>query len=75
MFFSVMNQKLTTKEFAEQVGLTYGRIHQFIKSGEIEAERIGRDYVIDAKYVAVIKNRPERRGRPRKSSQVSAKIV
>ncbi len=62
-----MNKKLTTKEVADQVGLTYGRIHQMIKSGDIEAEKIGRDYIVDLKYVEIIKNRPEKRGRSRKN--------
>ncbi len=62
-----MNNKLTTKEVADQVGLTSGRIHQLIKSGDIEAEKIGRDYVVDPKYVEIIKNRPEKRGRSRKN--------
>lgn len=62
-----MKEKLTTKEMAEKVGLTYGRINQLISSGEIVAEKIGRDYFIDSKYVQIINSRPEKRGRPRKT--------
>lgn len=61
--------KLTTKELAKQVDLTYGRIHQMIAEGEIEAERFGNAYMIDSKYVAIIKARPEKRGRKRKIRQ------
>lgn len=55
--------KFTTKEFAEKVGLTHGRIVQLILEKTIEAEKLGRDYFIDESYVEIIKNRPERRGR------------
>jgi excisionase family DNA binding protein len=54
---------LTTKELADKVRLTPGRINQMIWSGEIEAEKRGRDYLIDDKYVEIIKNRPEKRGK------------
>lgn len=58
---------LTTMEMGKAVGLTYGRILQLIKDGDIEAKKIGRDWVIDEKYIEIIKNRPERRGRKRKN--------
>jgi len=58
-----MSNKITTTEFAERVDLTAPRIRQLIMMGVIEAEKFGRDYMIDAKYIEVIKNRPERRGR------------
>ena len=54
---------LTTKELADRVNLTPGRINQMIWSGEIEAEKRGRDYLIDDKYIEIIKNRPEKRGK------------
>ena len=40
-----------------------------IAEGEIEAERFGNAYMIDSKYVAIIKARPEKRGRKRKIRQ------
>jgi hypothetical protein len=58
-----MNKKITTLEFAEKVELTAPRIRQLIMLGVIEAEKFGRDYMIDEQYIEVIKNRPERRGR------------
>ncbi len=58
-----MSNKITTTEFAERVDLTAPRIRQLIMMGVIEAEKFGRDYMIDVKYIEVIKNRPERRGR------------
>lgn len=61
-----MSRKLTTKELAEQVNLSPIRIVQLIQKGFIEAEKFGRDYIVDAKYIAIILSRPERRGRPKK---------
>jgi excisionase family DNA binding protein len=54
---------LSTIEFAEMMNVTPFRVRQMIYDGSIKAEKIGRDWVINAKYVDVIKNRPERRGR------------
>lgn len=69
-------RKLTTKELAAEVGLTYVRINQMIQSGEIEAEKIGRDYLIDEKYIEIIRNRPERRGRkPKKKARIKGGIA
>jgi hypothetical protein len=58
-----MNKKITTIEFAEKVDLTAPRIRQLIMRGFIKAEKFGRDYMINTKYIDIIKNRPERRGR------------
>jgi excisionase family DNA binding protein len=63
--------KLSTKEFAERVGLTRPRINQMIQNGEIDAEKLGRDFFIDEKFVEIIRNRPERRGRPKKIKEVT----
>lgn len=60
---SAMIKKITTKELATRVELSDIRIRQMILSGEIKAEKFGRDYMIDAEYIEIIKNRPERRGR------------
>jgi excisionase family DNA binding protein len=54
---------LSTIEFAEMMNVTPFRVRQMIYDGSIKAEKIGRDWVINAKYVDVIKNRPERSGR------------
>jgi len=58
-----MRRKITTKELAIEVELSDIRIRQMILSGEIKAEKFGRDYMIDVEYIKIIKNRPERRGR------------
>lgn len=60
---------LTTTEFAEKVDLTRPRIIQLLKTGEIEGEKKGRDWWIDEKFVQVVLDRPERRGRtPKKKA-------
>lgn len=60
-----MAELLTTKEAAEKLGVSYVRINQLIKSGELSAEKKGRDYLIKMSALKNLKNRPERRGRPR----------
>ncbi len=60
---SAMRKKITTKELAIEVELSDIRIRQMILSGEIKAEKFGRDYMIDVEYIKIVKNRPERRGR------------
>jgi excisionase family DNA binding protein len=62
-FILCMSKMLSTIEFAEMMNVTPFRVRQMIYDGSIKAEKIGRDWVINAKYVDVIKNRPERRGR------------
>lgn len=57
-----MKGYITTKEMSERVGLTLQRLHQLIKMGEIKGEKIGRDWLIEEKYVDIILNRPEKRG-------------
>lgn len=58
-----MRKNLTTNDLANAVNLSVIRILQLIKTGEIKAEKFGRDWVIDEKYVEIIKNRPENRGK------------
>ena len=67
--FDQSTKKLTTVELGKEVGLTHNRINQMIADGEIEAEKFGGIWVIDEKYIEIIKNRPEKRGRKPKASQ------
>lgn len=64
-----MENWLTTKEVAEKVGLTYVRINQLIKSGFLPAEKRGRDYFIRESDIEIINQRPERRGRKKKTDK------
>jgi len=57
---------LTTSEAAERLGVTVGRIHQFIQEGRLPAEKKGRDYFIDSSDLRLVKNRKP--GRPKKAS-------
>lgn len=64
MYFVIqMSKMLSTIELAEIIKVTPFRIRQMIYDGTIKAEKIGRDWIIDAKYIEIIRNRPERRGR------------
>lgn len=53
---------IKSTEFANQVSLTLPRVHQLMKNGVIQGEKIGRDVWIDEKFISVVKSRPERRG-------------
>lgn len=56
---------LTTKEAADQLGISVRRVVGLISEGKIEAQRVGRDYVIEPRVLAAVKvyGKP---GRPRK---------
>ena len=55
--------KLTTNDVAKRVNLTRQRIIQLINRGLIEAEKFGRDWVIDESQIAVIRRLPDNRGK------------
>lgn len=53
---------LTTKEVAEKLGVTVRRVQAMIKDGRLEAEKLGRDYVVRESALEKVKNRKP--GRP-----------
>jgi excisionase family DNA binding protein len=55
---------LTTKDAAERLGVTVGRIHQLIQEERLPAEKAGRDYLINEKDLKLVKDRKP--GRPKK---------
>lgn len=55
---------LTTKEAADRLGVTVGRVHQLIREDRLPAEKKGRDYLIVEKDLAKVKDRKS--GRPPK---------
>ncbi|MFN0120671.1 MAG: helix-turn-helix domain-containing protein [Blastocatellia bacterium] len=59
------DERLTTKDAAERLGVTVGRIRQLVLAGTLPAEKFGRDLVIKAVDLAsvTIYGKP---GRPKK---------
>jgi excisionase family DNA binding protein len=55
---------LTTKQVAECLGVSIGRIHQLINEGRLPAEKLGRDYVIREEDLKLVEDRKV--GRPPK---------
>ena len=58
-----MERKLSTNEFADETGLTPARVRQLILDKILPAEKFGRDWSIDVRFIEFIRNRPEKRGR------------
>ncbi len=56
---------LTTKEAAAELGVTDSRIRQLILSGELKADKFGRDWLIYPKSLEAVRHRPGV-GRPAK---------
>jgi excisionase family DNA binding protein len=57
-----MSQTLTTKAAADRLGVTPARVRQMILSGQLPAEKFGRDLVIKEDDLGLVQNRPM--GRP-----------
>jgi len=57
---------LTTKQAAEELGVSAARVRQLILAGELPAEKVGRDLFVRKKDVVKLKGRPGP-GRPKKS--------
>jgi len=49
---------------AERLGVSQDRVRALIKAKRLPAKKLGRDYFIDPKDLALVKNRKP--GRPRK---------
>lgn len=61
-----MNGKLiTTKEAAEELGLSIRAVQKMIESGRLKANRVGRDYLILPESLENIE-RKSKAGRPAK---------
>lgn len=54
---------LTTKEVAEKLGVTVGRIRQMVADGQLPATKVGRDNFIKETDLKLIKDRKV--GRPK----------
>lgn len=60
-----MDKLLTTKEAAERLGVTAGRIRQMIVDGQLPAVKMGRDNFINESDLKLVEDRKP--GRPRKA--------
>lgn len=60
----VMNY-LTTKETAEKLGVSAGRIRQMVLAGQLHAEKFGRELMISETDINAVRNR--KTGRPKKT--------
>ncbi len=57
-----MAETLTTKEVAARLGVSPARVRQLVLSGELPAEKFGRDLMIKAVDLKLVADRPM--GRP-----------
>lgn len=64
----VMKPKmLTTREAAERLGITVGRVRQMVIKGQLPSEKFGRDLMIaETDLMLVAERKP---GRPRKDAE------
>jgi excisionase family DNA binding protein len=65
-----MAELLTTKEAAERLGVTAGRIRQMIVGGQLPAVKMGRDNFINEDDLKLVEGRKP--GRPRKDLNAEA---
>lgn len=68
-----MKKKLTTREAAERLGVSMPRVRQMILSGDLPAEKFGRDLMIDEKDLALVADRPLGRPPAKKARKRKAK--
>ncbi|MGI8836151.1 MAG: helix-turn-helix domain-containing protein [Pyrinomonadaceae bacterium] len=52
---------------AQRLGVSADRVRALIKAGRLPAKKLGRDYFIDPKDLALVKNRKP--GRPKKGKK------
>ncbi len=65
---------LTTKQVAERLGVSQGRVRALIKVGRLPSQQFGRDHLIDESdlYLVVVR----KPGRPRKdAAAISASLT
>jgi excisionase family DNA binding protein len=58
---------LTTKETAEKLGVSAGRIRQMVLAGQLHAEKFGRELMISEADINAVRNR--KTGRPKKTEK------
>ena len=66
---------LTTKEFAEKIGVAQSRINQLISTKQIDATLKGKTYLIHISQVEKAQNRTiKKAGRPKKNISEAKEI-
>jgi hypothetical protein len=62
-----VKERLTTREAAEELGVTEGRIRQMMKAGIIiDVEKFGKSHAISAIEISKLKKTGRKSGRPPK---------
>jgi len=61
---------LTTRQAAEKLGVSIGRVQQLVASGRLPSVKIGRDRFILEKDLKIVSDR-KRTGRPPKEQKVA----
>ena len=54
-----MKQYITTREAAELIGISVQGVHYAIKEGYIEAQKLGRDWIVEYNSVLTYKQQRE----------------
>jgi excisionase family DNA binding protein len=66
-----MDELLTTSQAAQKLGVSAGRVRQMVADGQLPVVRLGRDNLIRAADLALVKDR--KTGRPPKDRDSSKK--
>ncbi|WP_139651175.1 helix-turn-helix domain-containing protein [Raoultibacter phocaeensis] len=56
---------ITTKEAAERLGISTRRVVALIQAGDLEAQKLGRSWIVDESSVALRASEPKLKGRPK----------
>jgi excisionase family DNA binding protein len=67
------DEMLTTKQVAEKLGITTGRVWALIKAGRLPSQQMGRDHIIKESDLALVAERKP--GRPKKDVTLSEAAI
>lgn len=60
------DEMLTTEQAAKCLGVSRQRVLQFVETGRLAAQKVGRDWVVRSVDLNAFANIPRSTGRPRK---------